>query len=91
MVTVNGLFALLLCESVALQVTVVTPTENVEPEAGVQLEIETASSESLALNAYVTDSAAQACRLGRDIRGDRNQRRGSVGHDHIECFRRLVA
>jgi hypothetical protein len=54
MVTVNDLLALLLCESVALHVTVVTPTANVEPEAGVQLEVETASSGSLALNVYVT-------------------------------------
>jgi hypothetical protein len=53
-VTLNVLLALLLCESVALQVTVVCPIENVAPEAGVQLEVETASSGSAALKAKVT-------------------------------------
>ena len=50
-VTLNVLLALLLCESVALQVTVVCPNPKVAPEAGVQLEVETASSGSAALNA----------------------------------------
>ena len=49
-VTLNVLLALLVCESVALQVTVVCPIAKVVPEAGVQLEVETASSGSAALN-----------------------------------------
>ena len=50
-VTLNVLLALLLCESVALQVTVVCPIAKVAPEAGEQLEVDTASSGSAALNA----------------------------------------
>jgi hypothetical protein len=50
-VTLNVLLALLLCESVALQVTVVCPIAKVAPEAGEQLEVETASSGSAALKA----------------------------------------
>jgi hypothetical protein len=44
--------------SVAWQVTVLLPRGKVEPEAGVQLEVETASSGSVALNEYVTEAPA---------------------------------
>jgi hypothetical protein len=54
-VIVKVALALLLFESAAIQVTVLLPRWKVEPEAGVQLELETASSGSLVLNEYVTE------------------------------------
>src|SRR5438132_5306082 len=55
-VTLNEFDELLLWESVALQLTVVSPNENVEPEAGVQFELVTVSSESLTVTVYETDA-----------------------------------
>jgi hypothetical protein len=49
-VTLNDLFAVLLWWSVAVQLTVVVPRPNVDPEEGLQLWLRTASSGSATLN-----------------------------------------
>src|SRR5438477_9286605 len=53
-VTVNEPVEALLCESVAVQFTVVVATANVEPEAGVQTTPTTPSTMSVALAVNVT-------------------------------------
>jgi hypothetical protein len=53
-VTVNEAEAVLRCVSVAVHCTVVVPTGNSEPDAGVQPELATASSGSLNVTVYET-------------------------------------
>ena len=90
-VTVNEAAPLLPRVSVAVQLTVVAPSGNVEPLAGVQLTATLPSTMSVAVALKVKARAGRARRLDRRIRRHGDHGPGRVRHRHREGRRSAVA